>query len=151
MWVITSLLGRAFGYWPTIWKALLGVAHAVWTAVTYPVPVPAILLVFVVVLAALYVRRKYAAARPGPKPATRSHGLSDNETKVLRVVAATDGNRLFGSEIAREIGLSNLATQQAVTALLEHDLLDFNSTAIGTEYFLSQMGVKFVIEQGYVR
>jgi hypothetical protein len=149
--VAVSVLGKLAGAWPTIRSGI-----------TYPIQVPAVLLVLglsllVVALAFLLylqVRTHAAAARAlaifNAHPASVAP-LSDNENKVVAVLAAADGKRLYVSQVAERARLSNLLTQQAISSLSGRDFVNDSLAMGGALFFLSAKGVDYAVSRGYVR
>lgn len=147
--IAVSVLGKLAGAWPTIRSGI-----------TYPVQVPAVLLVLGLSLLAvvLYfqVRTHAAAVRalaisnahPAPAPVAP---LSDNENKVVAVLAAADGDHLYLKQIAERAGLSNLLAQQAISSLLGRDFVHDSIVMGGALFFLSTTGVNYAVSRGYVR
>jgi len=149
--VAVSVLGKVAGAWPTIRSGI-----------TYPIQVPAVLLVLglsllivaLVFLLYLQVRTHAAAARAlaifnaHPAPVAP---LSDNENKVVAVLAAADGKRLYVSQVAERARLSNLLTQQAISSLSGRDFVNDSLAMGGALFFLSAKGVDYAVSRGYVR
>lgn len=151
--VAVSVLGKLAGAWPTIRSGI-----------TYPIQVPAVvlvlglslLLVALAFLLYLQVRTHAAAAqalaifdaRGAPAPVAP---MSDNENKVVAVLAAADGKHLYLAQIAERARLSNLLTQQAISSLSGRDFVNDSLAMGGALFFLSAKGVDYAVSKGYVR
>ena len=173
-WVITSVLGRVFGHWPTIWKAFAGVARTVWRWITHPVPlpvgllvlavvvvawswvthpfpVPAILLAALIVLAACYLWAKSAVLSGRKNGARKRQPLSDIEHQILAVFAAADGRNLLVKDVSDALGTSTLEAQNALDKLVRRGLLGWASAWGGSLiYHLTQAGIAHVVDGGYL-
>lgn len=162
--LIAAFISWLLGFWPTVWSwSWLSAAKAAfWSAVTYSVPVPAGIVVPVVIVLIYPLALNLFRARVSTAALTTEHSLSraeqaplvlsENELKVVRLLAAVDGQWVGQSDIASEVRLSQLLTEQALEKLFERGFLrDRHNYLHGTSFRLSSEGRDYAIEKDLVR
>lgn len=160
--LIAAFISWLLGFWPTVWSWLSAAMASFWSAVTYTVPVPAGILAPVVIVLIYPLALVLFRARESTALATTEHSLaqaeqaplvlSENELKVVRLLAAVDGQWIGLSDIASQIRLSQLLTEQALEKLFARGFLrDSHNYLHGTSFRLSSEGRDYAIEQGLVR
>jgi hypothetical protein len=159
-----------FGYLPSVWSWLIATAVTLWKLVSYPISMP-IGMLFLIVPFCFLVNRKSTSIAPvqttQPRATTRIEPaaikstplvvvpqqlqLTNNETRVVQMLAAADGRWMSLFEISRQLNLSNLMTEQALESLLGKCLIaDSHSYIDGTSFRLSSQGRDYAITNGYV-
>lgn len=156
--LIAAFISWLFGFWSTVWSWLSVTATTAWSIVAYAVPVPVgvlaplgIVLIYCLTPALLSARESMVA--PTTEQAEQDlHVLSENELKVVRLLAAADGQWARLGDIASDIQLSQLVTEQVLEKLFERGFLrDSHNYLHGTSFRLSSTGRDYAIEQGLVR
>ena len=161
--------GQGLGFWASVLSGVLalvvgsivltfvqsarqwvaGVLSAIWSALIFPVPIPAALLALLVCVAVFAWWRWYSLQRDtkGLPPA-----LSENEVLVIRALARGDGTGRRASELADVAHLPVLLTQQALHTLRGRDFVRFNKTRRGFVYYhFTSAGRNYAIDRGYVK
>ena len=89
---------------------------------------------------------------PAIQPKQEVQTLTENELRVVRLLAAADGRWVNLNEIAVDIRLSRLLTEQSLENLFAKGFLrDSHNYLHGTSFRLSSEGRDYAIEQGLVR
>lgn len=166
---ILSKEGQGLGFWASVLSGVLAlvvgsivlafvqaarqlavrVLSAIWSALIFPVPIPAALLALLVCIAVFAWWRWYSLQRDteGLPPA-----LSENEVLVIRALARADGTGRRARELADVAHLSVLLTQQALHMLRGRDFVGFNKTQQGRVYYhFTSAGRNYAIDRGYVK
>ncbi|MFN7863378.1 MAG: hypothetical protein ACK5N7_08680, partial [Curvibacter sp.] len=154
---VTWLLGFGPAAWAWFSATVATIASAVWSVVAYVVPVPLGVLALLGLVLTYYFARKLPKVSVSKTETStvqtlqKATTLSENELKVVRLLAAADGQWAKLDEIAAAILLSRLLTEQALEKLFEKGfLLDRHNYLHGTSFRLSSEGRNYAIEQGLV-
>lgn len=154
------------GFWPMLWSSLSTTAaatvSAMWSIVAYIVPVPLGVLALLGIALAYSLVRILSGMRPSKVISTTETSteqteqdaqiLSENELKVVHLLAAADGRWAKLSDIAADIRLSRLITEQALEKLFARGFLrDSHNTLHGTSFRLSSEGRDYAIEKGLIQ
>lgn len=124
----------------TTWHLLVGSWREVWSGVTYPIPVPAILLIALVVLVVYLAWQGYAAGRVAR--------LSKDEERLLSLFVAVTGLPIPRKQLAHMSGLQPLKAERAADSLEKRGFL--NIAWDGGAYFLAAKGRDYALDHGYV-
>lgn len=160
--LIAAFATWLLGFWPAAWAwfsaTAATIASTVWSLVAYVVPVPlGVLAPLGLVLTYYFVRKVPKVSASTTETSTvqtqqEATTLSENELKVVRLLAAADGQWAKLNEIAADIRLSRLLTEQALEKLFEKGFIrDSHNYLHGTSFRLSSEGRDYAIEQGLVR
>lgn len=160
---IVAAASWAFGFHHQVWLAIVAVVGWLWGVLAYSVPVPVSLLAIFAGFV-LYVWRSAVLRKREPlaeRTAESAHAAatvaqsappSDNEIKVVRLLAMADGKSMTRNELAPRAALSNLVTDQAIERLLNRKfVVQIINTAYRQAYILSPEGRDYAIAEGYVR
>lgn len=169
---VVAALGSYFlNWWPIIWSKVLFVMNTIWKLVTYPVNIPIGTLVILIAIMIWLLSRKKVVSNniittAIPRQATKllptvtkvttplapeKPQFSANEESVIKILAAADGQWLELGEIATNLRLSRLVTEQAVERLFHLNfLIDSLNYLTGRSFRLSPKGRDYTIEHNYV-
>jgi hypothetical protein len=154
--LIAALIIKLFGLWPMVWSWLNVTTATAWSVASSVVPVPVGVLALLSIMFIYFFASALLSARVSSTMLEQAEQelevLSENELKVVRLLAAADGKWALLSNIASDIRLSRLVTEQALDKLFARDfLLDSHNYMHGTSYRLSSTGRDYAIEKGFVR
>lgn len=160
--LIAAFVTWLLGFWSAAWAwfsaTVATIASTVWSVVAYAVPVPLGVLALLSLVLTYYFFRKptkvsvSATETSSVQTEQEATTLSENELRVVRLLATADGQWAKLDEIAADIRLSRLVTEQALEKLFKKGFLrDSHNYLHGTSFRLSSEGRDYAIEQGLVR
>lgn len=140
-WAVVAAVGRVAGHWPSFWSGVV----AIGLALVHPVPVPALVLA---VLALVALGSGFVLWRTH-----RLHqALSPDEDAVVRVLGAYDGMKLAISQIGPLCGFTRLRSEVAVEALIGRRFVSFPRVSLGEVlYCLDSAGRRYALQKHYDR
>jgi len=144
------------GWLPALWESIKGATAWAWEMLTYPIVVPAVILVVLalpwLVLGAAWI--KSLVAKKSSRPATVAPAeppLGEIELQLLRFLARADGRYVGFEDAADHLHSSRLLLERACNVLYGRDLIETHRDVLhGPQIGLSREGRELVIKEGFL-